>query len=628
MDFHFINLLPPNWINALCLTLFHSLWMGLILALITSVIIITTRQSKASYRYNLLTGVLFLFIIGMGFLFYQSLQIDEIKVIAPVVNSKVGASSLSSPARATPALISNVNSLVDLYSQYASQIVLIWFLIICAKSIQLLAGLNSVYVLKHSSVFDAGRKWDNKVNELAARLGIAQGIKILQSGLAKVPMVAGHFKPIILVPLGMLNSLSIAEIEAILSHELAHIKRKDYLVNILQSLIEIIFFFNPAVLWITKLIREERENCCDDLALSCTNSKQEYIKALISCQEFQSVVPKYAMAVIGKKSQLLERVSRILFNKSSSLNQIEKTVLTVALVFTLIFTAAFTKTKTANQNVSKIEDSTMVNLQDTIVRKNIKKKKAAKYVKKRTQVIVSEYSSDEEEARHAKEEAKYAKEEAKYAKEEVEYAKKEAILSKVEVDAMTEEARVSHQEAAGIREEVIHAQEEARSAKQEADYAMKAAISAEKGARLTLKKYRNVKFPVPQVPAIPAVPYNSPRPPKVPSSPVAIPSAPKPPKVPTENFSTTSTNKVSTTVSITTDKPGGIPDETNFINAEMAKDGLIKKNKSLTYILNNQKLEINGVRQPKSIHQKYKAKYLTVPNTSIVYNYQLNNKDN
>jgi bla regulator protein BlaR1 len=149
-----------------------------------------------------------------------------------------------------------------------------------------------------------------------------------------------------LVPLGLLNGLGVDEVEAIISHELAHLKRKDYMVNLFQSFVEIVFFFNPGVLWISKLIKEERENCCDDLALSCTESKYQYIKALISCQEFSANYQNYAMAITGRKNTLKDRVSRMVFDSNSSLNRIEKTILSIGLVSLLIFSTAFTKVRT------------------------------------------------------------------------------------------------------------------------------------------------------------------------------------------------------------------------------------------------------------------------------------------
>jgi hypothetical protein len=144
-----------------------------------------------------------------------------------------------------------------------------------------------------------------------------------------------------LVPIGLLAALSTAEVEAILVHELAHIRRRDYLVNMLQSLLEIIFFFNPAVLWISKMIKTERENCCDDLALAQDHNKANYIRALVSCEEYKSSVPAYAMAFPGGKNTLLHRVKRMANNRNHSLNLFEKTVLALCLVGAGLFMTAF-----------------------------------------------------------------------------------------------------------------------------------------------------------------------------------------------------------------------------------------------------------------------------------------------
>src|ERR1700749_4616836 len=123
----------------------------------------------------------------------------------------------------------------------------------------------------------AGGFWNERMQQLAALMGIRQTISLLESGIAKVPMVIGHLKPVILIPIGLLTALSAEEVEAILVHELAHIKRRDYLVNMLQSLMEIIFFFNPAVLWISQLIKTERENCCDDMVVEQSSNRISYI---------------------------------------------------------------------------------------------------------------------------------------------------------------------------------------------------------------------------------------------------------------------------------------------------------------------------------------------------------------
>jgi hypothetical protein len=198
--------------------------------------------------------------------------------------------------------------------------------------------------------------------ELAAALQLSQKVQFVQSGIATIPMVLGHFKPVILFPLGMITALPAGEVEAILLHELAHIRRKDYLVNILQQAIEIVLFFNPAVLWLSALIKIERENCCDDIAVAQSSSKRNYINALVSFQEFQLNAPQYATAFANKK-YLLQRVKRMLYNNNKTLNNMEKTFLTVCVVAATSLTLFFTQSTTAQNNAAtpatEIRDTTI-----------------------------------------------------------------------------------------------------------------------------------------------------------------------------------------------------------------------------------------------------------------------------
>jgi bla regulator protein BlaR1 len=156
---------------------------------------------------------------------------------------------------------------------------------------------------------------------------------------------------------GLLSALSADEVEAIIVHELAHIKRRDYLVNLLQSLIEIVFFFNPAVLWISQLIKTERENCCDDLALEQSSNKISYIRALVSCEEYQQALPAYAMAFAGSKNSLLDRVKRLASNRNHSLNIYEKTALAVCLVVSGLCMSAFAERETIKRTVHEVVKS-------------------------------------------------------------------------------------------------------------------------------------------------------------------------------------------------------------------------------------------------------------------------------
>jgi hypothetical protein len=173
-------------------------------------------------------------------------------------------------------------------------------------------------------------------------------------------MVTGHLKPLILIPLGMLTSLSAEEAEAVLLHELAHIRRSDYLVNLLQNILEIIFFFNPAVLWLSTLIKAERENCCDDIAV-VRSGKVNYLKALVACEEYKMPLT-YAMALNADNRSLKNRAARIISNKNQSLNNRERSLLAVCLIAAGIFAAAFTNggrvdTPTATGALSANQDT-------------------------------------------------------------------------------------------------------------------------------------------------------------------------------------------------------------------------------------------------------------------------------
>jgi bla regulator protein BlaR1 len=348
--------IPDYVIKALCTTLIHSLWQGLLLAAVAGMIIICTRKSTPVRRYNLLIGALAFFTVAVGFTFVVQLQKETlnsaivIKDVHPAISNTntVNLNKIALP-KATRTI--NEGQIYSFLNNHSYTIVMVWFLIVFARSLQLMTGLHGLHHLRSKQIFAVDEAWENRVKDLAEKLGIKQIVSIAESGIAKVPMVIGHLKPLILIPVGLMTALSTAEIEAILVHELAHIRRRDYLVNLLVSLMEIIFFFNPAVLWISSLIKTERENCCDDIAVAQTSSKVNYIRALVSCQEYQLNAPAYAMAVTGHKNHLMSRVKRMVSNNNQSLNVMEKSLLAVCLVTAGLLTTAFSNADKINKMV-------------------------------------------------------------------------------------------------------------------------------------------------------------------------------------------------------------------------------------------------------------------------------------
>jgi beta-lactamase regulating signal transducer with metallopeptidase domain len=160
--------------------------------------------------------------------------------------------------------------------------------------------------------------WRLFVQKVAAQLNIKKKVHIHLSPLVNSPLTIGFFKPMILVPLASINHLTAEQMEAVLLHELAHIKRADYLVNLLQSIVEITLFFNPFTQLLSKLIKKERENSCDDWVLQFQYNPSMYAEALLRIAYLQTT-PALAMHAGGTdKGDLLSRVKRML-------NQKEKT---------------------------------------------------------------------------------------------------------------------------------------------------------------------------------------------------------------------------------------------------------------------------------------------------------------
>jgi len=174
--------------------------------------------------------------------------------------------------------------------------------------------------------------------DLSGKIKIHRKIKILISTRVKIPMVIGFIKPVILIPISIMTHLPIEQVDAIIAHELAHIKRNDYLINLIQTFFEIIFFYHPCVWWISNVIRKERENCCDDIAVSICGGLSIYINALKNLEEMKTKKVLYAAAFTGKKFHLYKRIKRLVSRPENSIisGRITSVILVFAVALVLI----------------------------------------------------------------------------------------------------------------------------------------------------------------------------------------------------------------------------------------------------------------------------------------------------
>jgi bla regulator protein BlaR1 len=332
-------------IQAFSWMLIHSLWQGLLLAVATALVLMFTRKASAALRYNLVFGQFLLFIGACLCTFAWMWNRDASESLTPPFTGKFAANATQLLNIDTGSIRAFGYACVSYFTVNAPMVVLVWFVLFLFRSVKFMSGLLFIHQARHRKVSLPSAYWQARMAVLCQKLQLKRAVTLLESGFVKVPFVVGHLKPIILVPMGLLAGLPPEQIEAVLLHELAHIRRNDYIVNFLQTLAETVFFFNPGLMWISSLLRDERENCCDDIALAHTKNKREFVQALISFKEYSLYGEGYQVAFPGKRNHLLQRVSRILQNQNKALGTAEKVFFMagVLILSAMVATAAITQ---------------------------------------------------------------------------------------------------------------------------------------------------------------------------------------------------------------------------------------------------------------------------------------------
>ena len=185
-----------------------------------------------------------------------------------------------------------------------------WLAGVCLLSLRPLIGWHATWRLRRVGLSEVSDDVLVTLRRLAERLGLRRATKIFQSSLVRIPCVVGAFKPVILLPASVLTGLSPEQLEAVLAHELAHVRRHDFLVNALQTVAETLLFYHPAIWWLSRRIRQEREHCCDDLAISVSGDVAGYARMLVSIEGLRGRVPQTSVAAGG--GSLVERIRRLL----------------------------------------------------------------------------------------------------------------------------------------------------------------------------------------------------------------------------------------------------------------------------------------------------------------------------
>ncbi len=311
-------------------TLVHFVWQAFAIALLLAVLLKLLRNSSAHLRYLIACGGLALMVCA---------PVITLQMIPTPENHPTPAvqppADLSDTDAATPVItdmpdieippvsIAPAASALPWQDRFTHTlgaalpyIVAGWLAGVLGLSLWYLGGWTQLQKFRRRMIQPVSPELKAKLHQLAGRLAIRQSIDLFESALVQVPAVVGHLKPAILLPASALTGLSPQQIEVILAHELAHIKRHDYLVNMLQTAVEILGFYHPAVWWVSHRIRIERENCCDDLAVSVCQDRLFYAKALTTMAEIRAARSAFALTISGPT--LFDRIRRLLGKDSPS----------------------------------------------------------------------------------------------------------------------------------------------------------------------------------------------------------------------------------------------------------------------------------------------------------------------
>ncbi len=354
-------------------TILHSLWQITLIALVLRLLLFWTAKQDATIRYALSISALFVAIFWSGHTFIDTF--NEIQVIDNSTISVLAESTNTSIVIATDQTFSPIAYMKELGQEAALLIApimpflaIFWFIGVLFFASRILVGFFRLHHFSNNGIQLLPSSWSTRLLTLQQLSGIQRPIKVRLSHLVESPITYQFFRPIILLPVSLFTHLSDEQIEVLLLHELAHIKRQDYLVNLLQSCIEVLFFYHPLIWWMSKQVRLEREHCCDDRVMNLRHNPMLYAQTLTQIQgQHYSLKTKLAMSATGNTGDFSKRIYRLFIQKEPHATLRNSAAAFLLLLFSGAMMAFYPKHSTPIINAA-----TPVIVQDTIPEKEAK----------------------------------------------------------------------------------------------------------------------------------------------------------------------------------------------------------------------------------------------------------------
>jgi beta-lactamase regulating signal transducer with metallopeptidase domain len=282
--------------------LVHLVWQGVVVAGILGALLALMQRRSSQARYLVSCAAMLLLLALATATAIRAYQPGDALAPAPAVTAPAALADSATNQPSNPAM------LLAQTRNYLPTIVFLWIVGVAALSVRLAGGWLRAQRLAKRSASPAADEWQRTVARLSDALGLRRGIRLLHSAAVEVPTVLGWIRPVILLPM-TLSGLSPEQVEMILAHELAHIRRHDFLVNLMQAVVETLLFYHPAVWWISARVRIEREHCCDDAAIAVCGNPLQYARALTRLEELRADAGRLALAANG--GSLLARIRRV-----------------------------------------------------------------------------------------------------------------------------------------------------------------------------------------------------------------------------------------------------------------------------------------------------------------------------
>jgi len=301
-----------TWTYVTGWTLVHFVWQGTLVGLLAAVVLRVLRGSAATVRYATACVALGAMLVAPAITTISlSNNLDEIAPLT-LISKSSGTDATSAAAAVTTIARTPVDGLragvtVD---TLLPLLVPVWFVGVALLALRLTSGAWRVHRIHRTALTMAPSRWSAEAQRVADRLGLNRALRIVDAAMVETPTVVGYLRPVVLLPIAAFAALTPEQVEAILAHELAHIRRHDGIVNLLQVLAETLLFYHPAVWWVSSRIRTEREHCCDDVAVAACGDPVRYAEALTELAAWNTTAPRLVLSATS--GSLVRRVRRIL----------------------------------------------------------------------------------------------------------------------------------------------------------------------------------------------------------------------------------------------------------------------------------------------------------------------------